>query len=96
LGTERISRITGLKNLSSAEPESPDSLLRSGSLRSAPAQKPRPAPVSSTARTEVSAASFSQQSFSSAIILRDTALSLSGALSVSVARPWSVATVMVL
>jgi hypothetical protein len=96
LGTERIRRITGLKNLSSAEPESPPSLPRSGSLKSAPAQKPRPAPVSSTARTEPSAASFSQQSLSSAIILRDTALSLSGAFSVSVARPWSWAMVMVL
>ena len=33
---------------------------RSGSARSAPAQKPRPAPVSSTARTEASAARSSQ------------------------------------
>ena len=48
---------------------------------------PRPAPVSSTARTEVSAASSSQHCFSSPIILRDTALSRSGAFRVSVARP---------
>ena len=79
-------RITGLKNFSSAEPESA-SLARSGSERSAPAQKPRPAPVSSTARTEPSAAMSSQADLISAIILRETAFSLSGALSVSVARP---------
>src|SRR5262249_50902383 len=79
-----------LKNLSRAAPESAATpCSRSGSARSAPAQKPRPAPVSSTARTEPSAASSSQHCLSSAIILRDTALSFSGALSVMVARPWS-------
>ena len=60
---------------------------RSGSARSAPAQKPRPDPVSSTARTAGSAARSSQQSLISAIILRDTAFSRSGALKVRVARP---------
>ena len=61
LGSARMERITGLKNLSSAEPEIGDGApSRSGSARSAPAQKPRPAPVSSTARTEPSAAMSSQ------------------------------------
>src|SRR5262249_60884954 len=77
LGSDRIKRIVGLKNFSSADPESA-SLARSGSERSAPAQKPRPAPVSSTARTEPSAAMSSQADLISAIILRETAFSFSG------------------
>ena len=90
LGRVRMRRITGLKYLSRAAPESAVALAsRSGSARSAPAQKPRPAPVISTARTEVSAASSSQQVFISAIILRETAFRRSGALKVSVARPLS-------
>src|SRR5258708_38247188 len=80
--------MTGLKYFSRAAPESAVALAsRSGSARSAPAQKPRPAPVSNTARTEESAARSSQQSLNSATILRDTAFSRSGALKVSVARP---------
>ena len=92
LGIVRMRRITGLKYFSSAAPESAVALAaRSGSARSAPAQKPRPAPVSSTARTELSVASSSQQVFISAIILRETAFSRSGALSVMVARPSALA-----
>ena len=87
LGSARMVRITGLKNLSSAEPESAVRSSRSGSERSAPAQKPRPAPVSRTARTEPSAPISSHACLISAIILRDTAFSLSGAFRVSVARP---------
>jgi len=95
LGSVRMVRITGLKNFSRAEPESavgPPS--RSGSARSAPAQKPRPTPVRrrptpvrSTARTEPSAAMSSHADLISAIILRETAFSFSGWLRVSVARP---------
>ena len=85
-------RITGLKYFSRAAPESAVALAsRSGSARSAPAQKPRPDPVSSTARTAESAARSSQHNLISAIILRDTAFSRSGALKVSVASPWSLA-----
>ena len=95
LGSERMVRITGLKNFSSAEPESAvGPLSRSGSARSAPAQKPRPAPVSSTARTEPSAAMSSHADLISAIILRETAFSLSGWLRVSVARPSALARVI--
>ena len=92
LGRARMRRITGLKYFSRAAPESAVALTsRSGSARSAPAQKPRPDPVSSTARTEESAARSSQHDLISAIILRDTAFSRSGALKVSVASPWSLA-----
>ena len=95
LGIDRMVRITGLKNLSSAAPESAfGPVSRSGSARSAPAQKPRPAPVSSTARTAPSAAISSQADLISAIILRETAFSFSGWLSVSVARPSALARVI--
>jgi hypothetical protein len=52
---------------------------------SAPAQKPRPAPVSTMARTFVSALAFSNASRSSFDITAVQALSRSGRLSVTVA-----------
>ena len=57
--------------------------------RSIPAQKARPAPVTTTARTASSRASVRKNSWSSRAIVRSNALSWSGRLSVSVATPAS-------
>ena len=64
--------------------------------RSAPAQKPRPAPVTMTALTWSSASAASKASIISVCISRVKALSFSGRLSVRVKTPSSKSVKMVL
>ena len=68
-------------NRSTLSPTSPNA------LRSSPEQKPRPAPVSTTTRTDLSAPASSSAACSSSIIGQVSAFSDSGRLSVIWATP---------
>src|SRR5260370_24410170 len=86
----RRRRTSGLYQVSSALPPStlpPAAMTAARSARSCPAQKPRPAPVSSTARIVASPSTASNAAASARCSSVVKALSLSGRLSVIVATP---------
>jgi hypothetical protein len=92
----KVSRPPPSRSTSPTRPDSRDgscgpvrSKVSPPAARSAPAQKPRPAPVTITARTSSSASIASKAAIISTIIWPVKALSRSGRLSVIVAIPSS-------
>src|SRR4051812_33243597 len=80
-----LSMIPAIRSWVSRLPTTPSPVI--GSLRSRPAQKPRPAPVSTTTRTAPSPATSSSATWRSSTSSRLSALRRSGRLSVSRATP---------
>ena len=83
-GIERMRSASGRYSRSMTSPTSTSSPAMPASLRSCPAQKPRPAPVTTTQRTAASFAAASSAARSSACIAAVKLLSAAGRFSVSV------------